>query len=85
MVFLQNTNKLCVALWVVLECGIATPAISLHILLSRQNLAIPLKFVSTILLYCRQKSGRRDKPAICTNFTSVAPIPVSTISHFLLS
>ena len=42
MVFLQNTNKLCVALWVVLECGIATPAISLHILLSRQNLAIPL-------------------------------------------
>ena len=34
----EETNKLCVALWVVFD---ATPAISLHQLLSRQNFGYP--------------------------------------------
>ena len=36
---------LCVALWVVFECGIATIAISLYLPLSHQYLAIPLDIV----------------------------------------
>ena len=53
---MEETNKLCVVLSLVLECGIATPAISLHLSLSRQNLTIPLNIgVNNIIFFV----GRR--------------------------
>ena len=38
----EETNKGCVALLLVMESGIATPPISLHLSLCHQNLDIPL-------------------------------------------
>ena len=40
----EDMNKQCVALSLVFECGIAAPAILLHLPLSRQNMAFPINY-----------------------------------------
>ena len=64
-----GTNKLCVALRLLLECGIVTPAISLHLSLSRPNLAAPLNIgVNDFALFVGTRvEDEANQVCICIN------------------